>query len=67
MKVQKILLPIIILIGVLSFFSIFIVKEVNKFTKSGVSAVYQTFRLTCNACVTIIAGKYRHIKVSDYS
>ena len=30
MKAQKILLPIIILIGVLAFFSIFIVKEVNQ-------------------------------------
>ena len=30
MKVQKILLPIIILIGALAFFSIFIVKEVNQ-------------------------------------
>ena len=30
MKVQKILLPIIIIIGALAFFSIFIVKEVNQ-------------------------------------
>ena len=30
MKAQKILLPIIILIGALAFFSIFIVKEVNQ-------------------------------------
>ena len=30
MKVQKILLPIVILIGALAFFSIFIVKEVNQ-------------------------------------
>ena len=30
MKVQKILLPIIILIGALAFFSIFVVKEVNQ-------------------------------------
>ena len=30
MKAQKILLPIIILIGALVFFSIFVVKEVNQ-------------------------------------
>ena len=30
MKAQKILLPIVILIGALAFFSIFIVKEVNQ-------------------------------------
>ena len=30
MKIQKILLPIIILIGALAFFSIFVVKEVNQ-------------------------------------
>ena len=30
MKIQKILLPIIIIIGALAFFSIFIVKEVNQ-------------------------------------
>ena len=30
MKIQKILLPIVIAIGVLAFFSIFIVKEVNQ-------------------------------------
>ena len=30
MKVQKILLPIIIIIAALAFFSIFVVKEVNQ-------------------------------------
>ena len=30
MKIQKILLPIIVLIGGLAFFSIFIVKEINQ-------------------------------------
>ena len=30
MKIQKILLPVIIAIGALAFFSIFIVKEVNQ-------------------------------------
>jgi membrane protease subunit HflC len=30
MKIQKILLPVIIVIGVLTFFSIFVVKEVNQ-------------------------------------
>ena len=30
MKVQKILLPIIVVIAVLAFFSIFVVKEVNQ-------------------------------------
>ena len=30
MKVPKILLPIVVLIGALAFFSIFVVKEVNQ-------------------------------------
>ena len=30
MKIQKILLPIVVIIGALAFFSIFTVKEVNQ-------------------------------------
>ena len=30
MKIQKILLPVVIIVGALAFFSIFIVKEVNQ-------------------------------------
>ena len=30
MKPQKFLLPIIIIIGVLTFFSVFVVKEINQ-------------------------------------